>query len=254
MVCLVAVERGRRVLAVDTDSNADLAMALGLGDVPAGRAPLVPRSLVVGPGRELPPAQLPADYGRSAPSGVTVLRALRVEQAPSAKVAAARPPARSLLDAALDQEADLSLIDMEAGLEHVGKCGGTLARADVLAVVMEPSRSSMRTMGATVALARGLGIPRLAGVGNKGSHPDDPAWFAEVCAQHDVPLAGIVPYDPEIVAADRIGMRVGVPPGPARAAIEGVVDFLDAPETQRAALEAQRARIEARLAQLGAAV
>jgi CO dehydrogenase maturation factor len=161
---------------------------------------------------------------------------------------------RSLLRAAIEDEADLTLVDMEAGLEHLSRSGGTLAHADVLLMVMEPTRKSIMTAGRTMALAEELGIPRLAGVGNKARLPEDAEFFAEVCAEYGVPLAGIVPYEANIVAADREGARVDLPPGPVQHAIETIVDFIESPEAQRRALLAEQERIEARLAQLSAAV
>ena len=141
---------------------------------------------------------------------------------------------------------------MEAGLEHLSRSGGTLAHADVLLMVMEPSRKSVLTAARTMALAEELGIPRLAGVGNKASSPEDGAFFADVCAEYGVPLAGIVPYDAEVASADRLGTRVQPPSGAVRDAVEAIVDFVESPEAQRAALLAEKERIDRRLAELTA--
>ena len=48
LLCQAYVARGKKVLAVDTDSNPNLAMSLGLDEKTANEAPLVPRKLVVG--------------------------------------------------------------------------------------------------------------------------------------------------------------------------------------------------------------
>ena len=80
---------------------------------------------------------------------------------------------RSILGAAIDEQADVTLVDMEAGLEHLSRSGGTLAYADVLLVVMEPSRKSILTAGRTIQLADELGLHRVYGVGNKATLPDD---------------------------------------------------------------------------------
>ncbi len=74
---------------------------------------------------------------------------------------------RSLLGAAIEEEADVTLVDMEAGLEHLSRSGGTLAYADVLLMIMEPSRKSILTAQRTLALANELGIPKSYGVGNE---------------------------------------------------------------------------------------
>jgi CO dehydrogenase maturation factor len=134
---------------------------------------------------------------------------------------------RSILGAAIEQEADVTLVDMEAGLEHLSRSGGTLAYADVLLVVMEPSRKSILTAGRTIVLANELGLQRVYGVGNK-ARPGDEEFFAEVCKEYNVPLAGIVPEDDEVAEADRAGTILASGQGEAvRDAVRRIVDFVD---------------------------
>jgi CO dehydrogenase maturation factor len=134
---------------------------------------------------------------------------------------------RSILGAAIDTEADVTLVDMEAGLEHLSRSGGTLAYADVLLVIMEPSRKSILTAGRTIVLAEELGIPRVYGVGNKAQEGDE-EFFAEVCAEYNVPLAGIVPADADVIEADRRGELLPVGAGqPVREAVVRILDFVD---------------------------
>ena len=74
--------RGLRVLAIDTDSNPNLAHSLGLNAQQADDIPLLPRSVVVGRGEGgLTPAQLVNQYGMVTPSQVTLLHAMRITQA-----------------------------------------------------------------------------------------------------------------------------------------------------------------------------
>ena len=135
---------------------------------------------------------------------------------------------RSILGAAIEEEADVTLVDMEAGLEHLSRSGGTLAYADVLLVVMEPSRKSILTAGRTIVLAEELGLTRVYGVGNKANLPDDAEFFTSVAAEYNVPLAGIVPDDPDVVEADRAGTPLAPGRGePVRKAVADIVDFVD---------------------------
>jgi len=135
---------------------------------------------------------------------------------------------RSLLGAAIEDEADVTLVDMEAGLEHLSRSGGTLAYADVLLMIMEPSRKSILTAARTIALARELGIPRVYGVGNKARLPDDAEFFEEVAAEYGVPLAGIVPHDADVVEADRRGHVLLDGKGePVKEAVRQVIAFVD---------------------------
>ncbi len=134
---------------------------------------------------------------------------------------------RSILGAAIEEQADVTLVDMEAGLEHLSRSGGTLAYADVLLVVMEPSRKSILTAGRTIVLAEELGIPRVYGVGNKAEEGDE-EFFREVCAEYNVPLAGIVPADRDVIEADRRGEVLPLGQGePVRRAVVEIVDFVD---------------------------
>ncbi len=134
---------------------------------------------------------------------------------------------RSILGAAIEEEADVTLVDMEAGLEHLSRSGGTLAYADVLLVVMEPSRKSILTAGRTIVLAEELGIPRVYGVGNK-AQPGDEEFFRQVCAEYNVPLAGIVPADDDVVDADRSGSVLAPGRGQAvRDAVDEIVRYVD---------------------------
>ena len=199
--------RGLRVVAVDTDSNPNLGMSLGL-DLDATEAiPVLPRSLVVGRHGDCAVDELLATYGVATPSGVTVLSALRVDEAGAGCTCGGHATVRSLLGEALEDQADVTIIDMEAGIEHLSRSGGTLAHADILVIVMDPSRKSVVTAARTIALADELGIARCVAIGNK-AQPGDAAFFEAQCDEMGVPLVGVVPADSAIVDADRIGGRV----------------------------------------------
>ncbi len=251
LLCRAYVEKGRRVLAVDTDSNPNLAMSLGLSEEVANATPVVPRALVVGAGNgEMSPAQLIADYGLPTPFGVTLLHAMRVDQAGAGCTCSSHTTVRSLLGAAIEEEADLTLVDMEAGLEHLSRSGGTLAYADVLLMVMEPTVKSILTAARTVPLARELGIPRVYGVGNK-AQPGDEEFYARVAAEHGVPMAGVVPFDRVLGDADRRGEAVpDEGADEVRAAVNRIVELLESPDDERDALLAERVRLDARIASL----
>lgn len=219
--------RGCRVVAIDTDSNPNLGVSLGLSLEEMEAVPVLPRSLIVGTGTNSPQG-LMDDYGRKTPAGATLMSAIRVNEAGAGCTCAGHATVRSFLGSALEEAADVTLIDMEAGLEHLSRSGGTLAYADVLLVVMEPSRKSVLTAGRTLALAEELGIGRTYALGNKARLPQDAEFFTRLCAEYGVTLAGVVPYDADVVQADRAGVRVA--PGTAeavRSAIDGLLGFLD---------------------------
>lgn len=229
MIAQIYVGRGDRVLAIDTDSNPNLALSFGLTALEADEVPLLPRSVVVGSGDgALTPADLVKEYGHQTDSGVMLLHAMRVTQAGAGCTCGSHASVRSILGAAIEEEADVTLVDMEAGLEHLSRSGGTLAYADVLLVIMEPSRKSILTAGRTIQLAEELGLHRVYGVGNKANLPDDVEFFETVAAEYGVPLAGIVPKNADVFESDRAG-TILTPghPKPVWDAVEQIVTYVD---------------------------
>lgn len=97
-------------------------------------------------------------------------------------------------------------MDMEASIEHMSR--GTVRYADVLLVVLEPYYRSMETAGRTVPLARELGIKRIYGIANKLRSPQDAEAVEAYSRNHDLELIAKIPFDENVVEADRTGRAV----------------------------------------------
>lgn len=248
---LVAQEyaaRRKRVVAVDTDSNPNLAMSLGLDEQTVAAAPLLPRSLAIGADGKTAAGQLLADYGVATPSGVTLLHAMRVDEAGAGCTCAGHATVRSLLGEALEDHCDIALVDMEAGLEHLSRSGGTLAYVDLLLIVTEPTHKSLFTAARTITLAEELGIIRIGGVANK-VRPEDVERLEAMAGEYEIPLAAVLPYDPGVARADRMGSGLQ-PSASLHREVDKLIAFVDSEEEQRAALLLERARLDERLAAL----
>jgi len=228
LVALAGAAKGLRALAVDTDASPNLALSLGLGQAAVDSARSVPRALVAGRGGgSVTTAQLIRGYGLVTPSGVTLLHAMPSSEEAGGCWCPAHSSARSLLASALDDEADLAVLDIEAGLEHLERPSGTVAHTDVLLVVMEPSRKSSVTAARMIAMARAHGIDVIALVGNKAAADgSDAAAFADAARGNGVALAGVMPFCPGIVDADRAGAGLELADGPLRVAVEKTVEWL----------------------------
>ena len=155
------------------------------------------------------------------------MSALRVNEAGAGCTCGGHASVKSLLGQALEDETDDTIIDMEAGIEHLSRAGGTLANADVLILLMEPSRKAVITAQRTIGLAKELGIARWVGVGNKVDTDEARQAIEELCAEHDVPLDVIIPSTSDIVAADRRGEPLDREVAPeVWAAVDSLVDSL----------------------------
>ncbi|MGI8535519.1 MAG: AAA family ATPase [Mycobacteriales bacterium] len=221
-------DRGNRVVAVDTDSNPNLGLSLGLSLPETEAVPVLPRNVLVGSGDAPSAAALVSEYGRPTPAGPTLLSAIRVAEAGAGCTCSGHATVRNLLADAL-VDVDVTLIDMEAGLEHLSRSGGTLAYADVLVVVCEPTRKSVLTAARTAALASELGIAHVLAVGNKARSPQDVEFFESAMKAEGIELAATLPYDEDVAAADRAGtVELAPVPAEVRQAIDAVLDAVEA--------------------------
>ncbi|MEO6572073.1 MAG: hypothetical protein ABIO83_11070, partial [Ilumatobacteraceae bacterium] len=191
-----------------TDSNPNLGLSLGLSADETEAIPTVPRSIVVGARGDFTIEELMAEFAVTTPAGVALMSALRVTEAGAGCTCGGHATVRSLLAQALDTETDDTIIDMEAGIEHLSRSGGTLAHADVLVLVMEPSRKSVITAQRTIGLATELGIANWIGVGNKAVDDDQIDTLRSLCTEHGVPLDVVVPGSPVVMQADRLGSPI----------------------------------------------
>jgi CO dehydrogenase maturation factor len=83
---------------------------------------------------------------------------------------------RQLLSHLLVQRDEVVLMDMEAGIEHLGR--GTTQFVDVLLAVVEPSTASLHTLERMRKLAGDLGMKRVAVVANRVGSADGAARIA----------------------------------------------------------------------------
>jgi CO dehydrogenase maturation factor len=115
------------------------------------------------------------------------------------------------------------LLDMEAGVEHLGR--GTIAGVDHLLIVVIPSKSSVRTAQKIKKLAADSGIPKISFVGNLVQDEDDENFLQETLGEKPV---AFFPDSPLIRKAERKGQPLlGVYEEVSRAP-ETLVAFLQA--------------------------
>jgi CO dehydrogenase maturation factor len=93
------------------------------------------------------------------------------------------------------------VLDMEAGLEHLGR--GTAMAVDRLIVVVEPGRRSVETAHHILKLAGDIGLKRLSFVGNKIRSEQDRDFLISLMPDFD--FLGFIPFAADIIEADLEG-------------------------------------------------
>jgi len=200
-------ERGYKVYAIDADPDANLASMLGVPD-PDGIRPIVEMKKLIkervgatsediGSYFTMNPRvdDIPEQYGVRLGN----IRLLVMGHIPKARGGCACPEnifVRELISHALTQEEEVVILDMEAGIEHLGR--GTAQGVDVMLIVVEPSRQSIETARRIGKLARDLGVPRVAGILNKMNSGDTLAIVKKTL--NDLPVIAILPQDSRLRA------------------------------------------------------
>jgi CO dehydrogenase maturation factor len=127
---------------------------------------------------------------------------------------------KSLLAHLLVERDEYVILDMEAGLEHLGR--GTTTYMDALLVVVEPGRRSLQTAHQVKALADDLGIKKVYVVGNKVTNESDLAMIKENL--DGLPFLGHMSYNQKIIEADKLGVSPYDIDDRIRAEVEGIID------------------------------
>lgn len=125
------------------------------------------------------------------------------------------------------------VIDLEAGLEHLGR--RTAHAADALLIVVDPTNSSTETARRIARLAADIDLRRVAVVANRIVDPTDLAFIKERLPELE--LVGELPFSHEVVVAERERRPLTDLEGPAITAVVRMLDFLAAGAPAPAATE-----------------
>ncbi|NOR24346.1 MAG: carbon monoxide dehydrogenase, partial [Desulforhopalus sp.] len=98
---------------------------------------------------------------------------------------------------------DIVIMDMEAGVEHLGRA--TSASVDALIVVVNPGARSRAAAEKIRKLGQDIGIANILILGNRVKGPADEKLIRDSLS--DFEIIGFLPEQDEIVAADRAGVR-----------------------------------------------
>ncbi|MCD7859071.1 MAG: AAA family ATPase [Firmicutes bacterium] len=204
---------GRTVLAADVDPDANLGMALGLSEEEVNAIVPISKMRTLVEERtgandfnrfyRLNPqvSDIPDKYSRDV-NGVKLLVMGTVDVGGSGCVCPEHVMLKSVLSALVFRKDDVVVMDMEAGLEHLGR--GTASLVDAFIVVVEPGARSIQTYEKVKLLAADLGIYKVCVVANKIRSEEDRA-FVRSRVPEDA-LLGFIGYDSDVIAADLGGL------------------------------------------------
>ncbi len=225
----VLAAAGQKVYAIDADPNPTLGQALGFPpDLQARIVPVVEMRDLIEERTGARPGESGA-YFRLNPrvddiperfsvsyQGVHLLEMGTVKGAGAGCVCPENTVLRALVTHLLLREKETVLLDMVAGVEHLGR--GTAAAVDAMYIVVEPGQRSLMVAADIARMAGELGVPAVWVVANKVRGEDDLAFVTEHLESGGLReggdplgsgrLAGWLPRDEHVVDADMRGVAV----------------------------------------------
>jgi len=227
-------QMGKRVLAIDADPDANLAAGIGIENadriVPiAEMKELVFDRTGAQPGSiggffKLNPKvdDLP-DALSATLENIKLMRLGGVKKGGSGCICPESTLLRALVMHIVLARDEVVVMDMEAGIEHLGRA--TAKAVDKLIVVVEPGRRSIDTAEHIRRLAAEIGLNSIAVVGNKIRGPKD----REFLQKHlpDFEFLGFLPYDEALIEADLSGVSPFEVDSPSKARVESMIKNIE---------------------------
>lgn len=236
-LALLMAEKKRKVLALDADPAANLANAIG---IPAGqRKKIVPISRQKALVEERTGAKV-NQYGQMFKlnpevsdiadkyainhNGVSLIVVGAIEKGGSGCACPESILIRALVTNLVLHRNEALIMDMEAGVEHLGRA--TVSGVDGMLIVVEPGQRSVDCAKTIIGMAHDIGLRRLYIVGNRMSCHEDETFIRN--SFPDCEILGIIPYSDKVRRSDMNGVSVldNIEPE-TRKAFESILDSIE---------------------------
>ena len=228
--------RGFRTIAVDADPTPNLGISLGLTvrDVSSilpisENAALIESKTRTGfPGvysLTFSVDDVIRDFAVPTPSGAQLLVMGTVKAMGSGCSCAANTVLRTLIRHLVVDRDEALVLDMEAGLEHLGR--GTAEGVDVMLVVTDANAKSIETARTIIRMARESGVTNVFVAANRTGSENEMRIISAFVQEIGSRLIGTIPYDSAVIktgiTADPVMALAGTP---AMSAIERMTESL----------------------------
>lgn len=219
---------GYNVLAIDVDPSMNLGSSLGIKPLPK---PVTEHREMVQERAGMPMGMFKLNpkvddvvqmCGCAGPDNVKLVVMGTIDSGGSGCMCPANAFVKALLRHVITREKEVVILDMEAGIEHLGR--GTARGVDAMIAVVEPGMRSIETVERIKQLGEQIGISRYFAVINK---TDDPGPVKAKMDEMGIPILGVIPYDRNLIEADLAGKAPIDVGGPAVESIKVIKEKLE---------------------------
>lgn len=208
------VERGLKTIAIDADSSPNLALTLGLSAEDSRK--IVP----ISDNKDLLKSKTDTgysgifrlsftvddvvrDYSVPTPLGVRLMVMGTVQSMGSGCMCSANAVVRALLRHLIVERNEAVIMDMEAGVEHIGR--GTAGHVDVFLVVADANLKALEIAKHINDLAKKAGMNKIFLVGNRVMNKTQEETISRFAETNELNLLGFVPFDQRIIETEMRG-------------------------------------------------
>ncbi len=218
LMAYLYAEAGQKVIAIDADPAASLAYALGFpAELAAQVTPIAEMDELIYERTGAKPGttggfftlnprvdDIP-DRFSVLHRGIRLLQLGTISTGGSGCICPESAILRSLVTYAILYRDEVMILDMEAGLEHLGRA--TAQAVNAFLIVVEPGRRSLSTARSIQQLAADIGVKNCYVVGNKVRDEAD-REFVRHNLPPDLPVIGFLSVNPRAVEADMRGEAI----------------------------------------------
>lgn len=208
-------ERGLKTIAIDADSSPNLALTLGLSAEEARK--IIP----ISENKELVDSKtntgysgvyrltfsvddIVRDYSMLTPFGVNMMVMGTVHSMGSGCMCAPNAVIRELLRHLIVERDEAVVLDMEAGVEHMGR--GTASHVDVLLVIADSNLKALEVARRIKDLAKTAGMNQIYLIGNRVMNPHQKKAIIDFAEKNELEILDFIPFDQGVIEKDMQGI------------------------------------------------
>jgi len=206
--------KGLKTIAIDADPSPNLALTLGLSpEETRGILPISENKELIesktGTGYSgvfrlsFTVDDVVREYSVKTPFGVNLIVMGTVKSMGSGCTCPSNAVVRALLRHLIVERNEVVILDMEAGVEHMGR--GTAQHVDVMLVVTDANVKSLETAKHIYELAFNADIKQIFLVGNKIGNETQKETMKSFVEKNDLKILDSVPFDQKVVEAEMRG-------------------------------------------------